>query len=257
MKFKKWLLAAALTFSFSGNSFATAATDITVNVDGNAIAFPDAKPYIDSSSSRTMIPVRFVSEKLGAAVQWDEATRTVKMDKGGKQIALRIGEKKATVAGKQITFDAAAVIRDSRTFVPLRFVSEAYGAQVEWMAAERLVEISTKAAPATKNVSGKDYPVNEKDPTFQAFHKSLTIKNGILTGKVPDTSLYIAFSVYFKEGHAPIADVLGAGESFSFKVEDIKAMGITIIDRTKKKELAGYAYRSLPDLNVESTKGGE
>lgn len=255
----KKLLNAALATALMvgcGQALANEPKPISIKVNGAVVNLPDAKPFIDQATNRTMVPIRFVSEKLGAKVDWDGATQTVKITKAGKQIALRIGEKRATVSGKQITFDAAARLQNNRTFVPLRFISEAYGAKVDWLAAERLVSINT-GTPSGKIITGKDFPVNEKDPIFQAFHQSLTIKDGMLIGKVPNTNLYVNFSVYFKEGHTPVADVLGPGESFSFKVEDIKAMGITIIDRGKKQELASYAYRSLPDLTVNSIKGGK
>lgn len=241
MKFKKWLLAAVLTLSFSGSSFA-AVTDITVNVDGNAIAFPDAKPFIDSSSNRTMIPIRFVSEKLGAAVQWDEVTRTVKMDKGGKQVALRIGEKKATVAGKQITFDAAAVIQESRTFVPLRFVSEAYGIQVVWDKVNQAVHIVTKQK--TRDAYGTKL--------YQQFHSSLKITNGMLAGKMPkksDENLLVHCEIkYTKPVNGKNGLVLENGESFQVKVSEIESFGFLVYDRAKGKVLVEYSYRSLPEL---------
>jgi hypothetical protein len=122
---------------------------VGVSVNGNQIDFPDAQPFIDEESNRTMVPVRFVGEALGAKVEWDAVQQTVRMDKEGKQIALRIGEKKATINGKVITFDAKAIIQDKRTFVPLRFVSEAFGSKVEWDAKNLMVKITTTSATDT------------------------------------------------------------------------------------------------------------
>jgi len=149
-RFAQYLLGAALlTTAVSPVTVLADSKDIQVKVDNVSVQFPDAKPYIDPSTSRTMIPIRFVSEKLGASVEWDGANRTVTMTKEGKQISLKIGEKKATVSGKQITFDAAATLQNNRTFVPLRFVSEAYGAKVDWLATERLVLITTNLSDGT------------------------------------------------------------------------------------------------------------
>lgn len=149
-RFAQYLLGAALlTTAVSPVTVLADSKDIQVKVDNVSVEFPDVKPYIDPSTSRTMIPIRFVSEKLGASVEWDGANRTVTMTKEGKQISLKIGEKKATVSGKQITFDAAATLQNNRTFVPLRFVSEAYGAKVDWLATERLVLITTNLSDGT------------------------------------------------------------------------------------------------------------
>ncbi|WP_342405574.1 stalk domain-containing protein [Brevibacillus sp. FSL K6-2834] len=150
IRFVKYLLGAALmTAAISPVTVLADSKDIQVKVDNVSVHFPDAKPFIDPSTSRTMIPVRFVSEKLGASVDWDGANQTVTMTKDGKQISLKIGEKKAVVAGQEITFDAAATLQNNRTFVPLRFVSEAYGAKVDWVATERLVLITTNLSDGT------------------------------------------------------------------------------------------------------------
>jgi hypothetical protein len=118
--------------------------DVNVKVNGVMVTFPDAKPYIDENNNRTMIPVRFVSEALETNVNWDQSTQTVLLDRRGEEfITLKVGEKKANVNGKVVTFDAAAVIKQNRTFVPLRFVSETFGAKVEWFPSERLVNITT------------------------------------------------------------------------------------------------------------------
>lgn len=255
----KKLLNAALATALMvgcGQALANEPKPISIKVNGAVVNLPDAKPFIDQSTNRTMVPVRFVSEKLGAKVEWDGSAQTVKIIKDGKQISLRIGEKRATVSGKQINFDAAAILHNNRTFVPLRFISEAYGAKVDWLAAERLVSIQTDTP--VKDTSGKNFPVNNKDNRFQAFHQSLQIKNGVLTGTVPkdSPSLYVGCEIYFKPGHSPVAVVIPPGESFSYKVTDIRAMGITIIDQGNKKVLASYAYRSLPSLNAVPI-GGE
>ncbi|MBA4533798.1 stalk domain-containing protein [Brevibacillus halotolerans] len=118
--------------------------DIHVQVDKKDIDFPDAKPYLDKSNNRTMIPVRFVSEALGSKVDWDQKSQKVTLNKDGKVILLKVGEKKALVNGQEIAFDAQAVVKDSRTYVPLRFVSESYDARVTWSNSEKLVRIYTK-----------------------------------------------------------------------------------------------------------------
>lgn len=170
-RFVKLLMAAAfITAAISPVTVLADSKDIQVKVDNVSVHFPDAKPFIDPSTSRTMIPVRFVSEKLGASVDWDGAKQTVIMNKDGKQISLKIGEKKAVVAGREITFDAAATLQNNRTFVPLRFISETYGAKVEWLASEQLVNITT----GTNNFTN---PTNGTKPS-----------NGIGTGTNPTPS---------------------------------------------------------------------
>ncbi|MEW5921917.1 MAG: stalk domain-containing protein [Bacillota bacterium] len=117
---------------------------VRVFVNKKLVNFPDIKPII--SEGRTMVPVRFVSNELGASVGWDEATKTVTMRQGEKTIVLVIGDTFAHVNGRRVEFDTAAALLDGRTMVPLRFISETFGALVEWVGATKAVYITTETA---------------------------------------------------------------------------------------------------------------
>lgn len=56
-------------------------------------------PYVDTAANRTLVPVRFVSEALGADVDWDAATRRVTIKDGGREIVLTLGSANALVDG--------------------------------------------------------------------------------------------------------------------------------------------------------------
>jgi len=107
---------------------------VDVFVNDNPVVFPDQKPFIDTKASRTYVPLRFVSEALGAVVDWDDSKQTAIVVRGGKKIEMRIGTNIVLVDGKTATIDAPAMLVNSRTVVPLRFVSEVLGAAVEWAA---------------------------------------------------------------------------------------------------------------------------
>ena len=119
-----------------------AAPDVRVN--GTLVTFPDAGPFIDEHN-RTMIPVRFVAENLGAQVTWDQKTKTASVEKNGTRVEITIGnaDLRVTKNGKTdtVTMDTAAVLKDSRTYVPIRFVAEALGAYVDYSDAYRTVGI--------------------------------------------------------------------------------------------------------------------
>lgn len=85
-------------------------------------------------NDRTLVPVRFVAESLGADVGWDAETGTVSMECNGVSIQMKIGEKTYTVDGETKEMDTEATILRSRTMVPLRVVSEAFGKKVFWEA---------------------------------------------------------------------------------------------------------------------------
>jgi hypothetical protein len=114
-------------------------TDIMVNGEQYAM---DTAPYINADAGRTLVPVRFVSEALGAEVDWVGETRQVVIRDGGKEIILTIGSTEVLVNGAQQTIDCAPeVLPPGRTFVPLRFAGEALGAQVDYVHETRVITI--------------------------------------------------------------------------------------------------------------------
>ena len=135
-------LIASMTISLS--AFAQN-NEPSVYIDGEKMTFTDnVNPYIDEESERTLVPMRAIFEAVGATVQWDDATKTVIAVKGTSFVTLQIGSPKAFINSEEHTLDVNAIMKDDRTFVPLRFVSEALGAKVEWDNDNYAVIINTK-----------------------------------------------------------------------------------------------------------------
>ena len=139
-----FLVVAAMTAMLSTSAFAAQNVDLKVTVDDTLVEFPDAKPFADDNN-RTLIPVRFVTEAMGADVSWDQASQTAIIEKNGTKVEITIGKKdiKVTKDGstKTVTMDTVAVAKDERTFVPIRFVAEALGAYVDYSDLYKAVEI--------------------------------------------------------------------------------------------------------------------
>ena len=104
---------------------------MTAYVNGEAKTL-DAAPVI--KNSRTMLPVRFVAENLGATVGWDDATKTVSITGADTTIEIVIGASSAKVNGNEIALDSPAYIdpANNRTYLPVRAVAENLGATVSW-----------------------------------------------------------------------------------------------------------------------------
>lgn len=113
--------------------------DVNYTVNGQAKKM-DAKPFI--SNSRTLVPLRFIIEAIGGDVAWDGDSRIVTVNSKGKNIILPIDSKKITVDGKEIAIDQAAIIKSDRTYVPIRFVAENLGMNVNYINESREIEIS-------------------------------------------------------------------------------------------------------------------
>lgn len=88
----------------------------------------DAAPYIENG--RTLVPLRFISEALGAKVEYAEGVVTI--TSGAKKIVMTIGETSYSVNGEAREMECAPEIKSDRTFVPLRAAAEALGASVSW-----------------------------------------------------------------------------------------------------------------------------
>ncbi len=93
---------------------------------------------------RTFVPIRFISEAFGAEVQWESSTRSVRIFLEAKdvRITLQIDNKIARVNQDIVSLDAPPQILNGRTFVPLRFIAEAFTAQVDWDGKEQKILIS-------------------------------------------------------------------------------------------------------------------
>ncbi len=111
-----------------------------IKVNGTKLTFPDEQPYIEDGT--TLVPIRFISEKLGYTVGWDNDAETVIMERGDISVRLPIGSTTVYVNGEAQTVSKAAILKNDRTFVPLRYISEITGATVDWWAMNNGITIN-------------------------------------------------------------------------------------------------------------------
>ena len=104
-------------------------TDVTVNTD---VIKTDVAPVI--RNDRTLVPIRVVTETLGGKVDWNNATKEVTLNIDGKEIKKTIG----VILEK---YGVAPMIINDRTYVPIRFVAEELGAEVQWNEETKTVTI--------------------------------------------------------------------------------------------------------------------
>ena len=91
----------------------------------------DDPPFI--KEGRTIVPLRFIVECFGAEVEWLKETETIIIKLDEKVVIMQIGNKVAMVNGEVFTLDAPPEIFNGRTFIPVRFIAECFGAEVEWL----------------------------------------------------------------------------------------------------------------------------
>ena len=188
---KRFLRSFALCFAFmlifSGFSEAAGAT-MRVKTNGNnrkvSVAnvkvngfdlYSEYKPYVDNG--RTFVPLRELTELMGANVKWNQKTKSVSISMMDKDVKLKINSSVVYVNGKKMRIDDASVPKltqytaqnnECKTMVPLRFLSESLGFSVDWDQNKRLAMIDNGVVKAPQQQNDAK-PVQEpKAPVEKA-----------------------------------------------------------------------------------------
>lgn len=187
-KFKVIVLAMAIVVSMIPCSASAASNPINVTIDGVAVQWTDAAPYVDANN-RTMVPLRPIGEAMGLDVEWDNSDKSAtfstayeekdavswgdvmdtdndgKSDSfmGGSGVVFSLNDKQAVSVilfyklganletaeptytdADVITMDTAAVMKDNRTYAPVRYLAEFYGYTVTWDQKTNTVVLTSK-----------------------------------------------------------------------------------------------------------------
>lgn len=111
----------------------------TATVNGAAYTM-DQAAFV--RNGRTLVPLRFLGEAMGARVNWDSKAATAVLQLKSSEVKVALGSKKAYINTRQADLDVPAEARGGRIFVPLRFVSEALGAKVDFENETKKIRIS-------------------------------------------------------------------------------------------------------------------
>lgn len=255
------ILAMVLLFVNAVSVITTAAPlPLRVEVNGERIDFPDEQPYVDKSQ-RVQVPVRFVSEALGAKVDWVAATKTVTVTLGTDQIVLVLGQSTYEVNGTKKQMDTAAARTGGRTFVPLRFVSEGLSASVKWESSVRTVYISTSGfaedyEKAKEETSEPKTDGNITEETIGGFKVKHNTGSGLDVDKGSSKDSYILYlGIRFwvlGEGEGDYEkQVMEVEEILSQKVEADTVKQVIKYVKTKTKEDQELKMKSFSDKNYE------
>jgi len=151
---------------FAGVSAPQARADrIRVELNGDPISFQGAQPR--EVDGRVLVPLRGVLERMGATVDWSANTQTVTATKGNMDLELPIGSRTAKISGRTVNLDVPAMTMGGYTMVPLRFVSEALGADVSWSNRTQTVMIATDQRFAANDRNRDTNNDNTRDRRFR------------------------------------------------------------------------------------------
>ncbi len=185
-----------LIILISTTALALAEEPIKVSVNGEIISF-DTPPVV--KEGRTLVPVRKIFEALDVTVRWDDTTKTVFGFIENTMISLPLNSNTATIQTDEtninsINLDVPAQIIQSRTYVPIRFIGEAAGAEVKWDGETKTVVITKEINKNIQRFDYKDgyYEGKVKEGNFNGYGKYVWNKgdsyegnwlNGVIHGQ--------------------------------------------------------------------------
>lgn len=182
--------AAADTTAAKAESLGSGA--LTVKYNGEAIVFPDAQPFIDENS-RTLIPVRFVAETMGAKVSWNQEAQAAVIEQNGITVSVPIGSDTISItqdgSTSTVKMDTAALIREERTYVPIRYVAEALGAWVGYSDLFTTVQIYRDVLTPDEITRLHSY----YDMTWEEYYKSIGETTALTDADIQDINPQIAY----------------------------------------------------------------
>ncbi|QNU67449.1 hypothetical protein EHE19_002655 [Ruminiclostridium herbifermentans] len=146
------IIALSLTIIFSTGVFATQ-PQITVVVNDSTLVFPDAQPFVDAKG-RTQTPAKYIGEALGATVSWNSRAKKAEFYFGDTELVIYIGKSSYQLNGQTKQMDTTAIIKDGRTYVPAKYIAEAFGAKVKWDGVTKTIYVDRTLASQVEE--GKD-----------------------------------------------------------------------------------------------------
>ena len=166
-----------------------AAEEVKLVINGERI---EALPTPILKNGRTLVPVRLISETLGAVVTWQAETKTVLIIKGDRTVKVRLDNRLVEYQeGNDFGLsDVPPRIFDNRTFVPLRLVSNALGVSVSWNGANRTVYVDSNVPATAAPFFTMTLPYIEPGQTITGTTELQAIFND---GKLPSDAAEVRF----------------------------------------------------------------
>ncbi len=245
---------------------------INVTIDGAGQNY-DVMPV--NISGRVLVPMRGIFEALGAEVEWRDDLKTVYAAKGGKNVVVTIDSPNARIDGIGVKMDVAPAIIEGRTMVPVRFVSEAMGEDVEWDDSTKTVIITRNKNSGLKKLisdihrevpsefektndfteenllyfehKAKDNDILYKDAVTKAYTEIFSLKD--LKGKMSDESY----------GRAYFAKSDSGEEVFKFEIDKVAEKSgncIYLADKTLEG-LVSPSSNCLFAVTLRTVSGGD
>ena len=168
-----------------------AKTNIQIKMDGERLSIKDAPPIL--TGDRILVPMEPIFKKLNADLNWDEDSQTITVQLGNSNIKLTIGKKEAIKNEQKVLLETSPQLMNDTIMVPLRFIVEALGGQVNWVGETNTIEISSPGVEKLQldwtwqfeSDLAFNFLVAETDEILLVFGD-----DGLLSGHNESTALY-------------------------------------------------------------------
>ena len=219
---------------------------IDVYIENQKVAYTNNSGYPFISNNRTLVPLRATMEAYGATVEWDSSTQTAVVKKGTTTVRCKIGSKNITRNNVIIPNDAPAVVKNGRTYLPIRVVLESFGAKVSWNGnvvvtgnSTLIRDIETKPSITTNYWGTWNTAIAEKNKgNYQAaINKIRTISNVFLKTNKNDSKAMLF--KHLGECYANLKQYNNASECFNREAYywNLANMRETCIDAERRAKL--------------------
>lgn len=247
MKKMKIISGFVLALSLSATAATAYATNnYPIRIDGVSVV-SDAQPEV--KNSRTMVPLRVISENLGATVDWSNSIVTIK--KGDIKVTLKPNNSAATKNDANIELDVQPYVKNSRVYVPLRFIAETFNCTVNYKDSAVTVnsspftiddiQVKTLQQEYHMTMGGVVQQINEK-AVDSAIYEILVLSKGAKVAAPANYSWSVNIDVpgsYYKNAQYDFLDTKG---------DSIKRFDIySLVEAFPKETLAGYPSVLLHD----------
>lgn len=235
------------------------ADKITVTMNGEAMEF-DVEPIMEND--RVLVPFRAIFEALGCNVTYTEADgkQFVTAMSVDNQLFIEIGSYNMYVNGNMEALDVPAVIKNGRTLVPIRAVSETFGANVEWIGDFKTVAIETKMGQhKIKAVTGENDIKDENGTTLIYIKYSYPVidnpeGNGYISKLNDEYKAYAHKFIQDAEAYTEDARLMLEGMGADYRPMELSLSYKVHTDRNDILSVTNYGYYGLGGAHPSTTR---
>lgn len=245
------LLLSALLAVSSIPSWAMAAEELTIElqIDNPVVKINGADSTVEAPylyEGTTLVPLRVITTAFGAVPEWDGETQTITLKYGDKVIKLTIGSKEADVNGEAAALPVPPQLNNGTTMVPIRFISENFGAKVSYNDEQKIITITGEQLASGSGVTTIDIDANKTKIGNSHYGWTMNYPPGLVTSnssfredwyKFEDAKGEYTLYVQVDEDQ----DTLSKDQLLKRLANEIKDAGEKILEQRTVNESPSYA----------------